>query len=125
MMDIFKRQITDLLTKKIMKLSYGTENKEIIRILMLESQKSDKYQNSLFYFMRYMSGNGENPVFETVRDVGCEFIYNEMVLFKFLFSIIPIGSFADNYDDFKAFGSTEDSELRRSFLHSYQITTSS
>jgi len=46
-------------------------------------------------------------------------------LFKFFFSIIPIVSFADYFDDYKAVSSLNDNELRSSFLHVYQIITTS
>ena len=76
-------------------VDYVIENKEIIRILMLESLKSGKHQNSLFRFMKFMIGDEKNPIFKTISDVGHEFVYSdEMVLFKFFFSIIPIVSFA-------------------------------
>jgi hypothetical protein len=48
-----------------------------------------------------------------------------MVLFKFFFSIIPIVSFAAYFDDYKAVSSLNDNELRSSFLHVYQIITTS
>ena len=38
-------------------VDYVIENKEIIRILMLESLKSGKHQNSLFRFMKFMIGD--------------------------------------------------------------------
>jgi len=107
-------------------VDYVIENKEIIRILMLESLKSGKHQNSLFRFMKFMIGDEKNPIFKTISDVGHEFVYSdEMVLFKFFFSIIPIVSFAAYFDDYKAVSSLNDNELRSSFLHVYQIITTS
>jgi len=107
-------------------VNYVVANKEVIRILMLESLKRGKHQNSLFRFMKFMSGNDENPIFKTIFNADQEFVYSdEMVLFKFFFSIIPIVSFAAYFDDYKAISSQNDDELRNSFLRVYQIVTTS
>lgn len=107
-------------------INYVIENKEIIRILMLESLKKSKHQNSLFRFMKFMSGDKIEPIFETISDVDHNFVYSdEMVMFNFFFSIIPIISFAAYFEDYKAVTSRSDDELRSSFLRVYQIITAS
>lgn len=107
-------------------IDYVIENKEIIRILMLESLKKGKHQNSLFRFVKFLSENETNPIYKTVSEADHDFAYSdEMVLFKFFFSIIPIVSFAAYFDDYKALSSLNDEELRSSFLRVYEIITSS
>ena len=107
-------------------IDYVIAKKEIIRILVLESLKKGKHQNSLFRFMKFMSGNDENPFFKTISSADQDFVYSEeMVLFKFFFSIIPIVSFAAYFDDYKAVSSLSDAELRRSFMRVYHIINKS
>lgn len=107
-------------------IDYVLQNREIIRILMLESLKKGKHQNSLFRFMKYMSGNDENPIFKTIFDADRDFIYSdEMILFNFFFSIIPVVSFAAYFDDYKAVSSLNEDALRSSFLRVCKIMTSS
>jgi len=93
---------------------------------VLESLKKGKHQNSLFRFVKFMSGNDENPIFKTISSADRDFVYSdEMVLFKFFFSIIPIVSFAAYFDDYKAVSSLDDDKLRSTFLRVYQIVTRS
>ena len=107
-------------------IDYVIAKKEIIRILVLESLKKGKHQNSLFRFMKFMSGNDENPFFKTISSADQDFVYSEeMVLFKFFFSIIPIVSFAAYFDDYKAVSSLSDAELRRYFMRVYHIINKS
>lgn len=107
-------------------IDYVIDNKEIIRILMLESLKNGKHQNSLFRFMKFMSGDEIEPIFETISDTDHNFVYSdEMVMFNFFFSIIPIISFAAYFDDYKAVTSRSDDELRSSFLRVYQLIAAS
>jgi len=107
-------------------VDYVLENKDIIRILMLESLKKGKHQNSLFRFMKFISGDEKNPIFKTISSADQDFVYSdEMILFNFFFSIIPIVSFAAYYDDYKAVSLLNDDELRKSFLSVYQVITGS
>ena len=107
-------------------VDYAVDNRNIIRVLMLESLKNGKHQNSLFRFVKFMSGNDENPIFKTISSADRDFVYSdEMVLFKFFFSIIPIVSFAAYFDDYKAVSSLDDDKLRSTFLRVYQIVTRS
>ena len=48
-----------------------------------------------------------------------------MTLFRFFFSVIPIVSFADYFDDFKAVSPLSGEELRNSFLSVYQAVINS
>lgn len=103
-------------------VDYVIDNKEVIRILMVESLKSGKHQNSLFSFMKFISGNEQNPIFKTISEADQDFVYtDEMVLFRFFFSIIPIVSFAAYFEEFKAVSSLSDEELRTSFIRVYQV----
>jgi len=107
-------------------VDFVIENKEIIRILMLESLKNGKHQNSLFRFMKFMNDDNNNPIFKIISSADHDFVYSdEMVLFKFFFSIIPVVSFAAYFDDYKAVCSLSDDELRNSFLNVYQIIATS
>lgn len=107
-------------------LDYVIEKKEIVRILMLESLKKGKHQNSLFRFMKFMSGNDVNLVLKNLSGKDQQLVYSdEIVLFKFFFSVIPIVSFAAYFDDYKAVSSLSDNELRSSFLHVYRIIMNS
>ena len=107
-------------------IDYVLNNRELIRVLMLESLKKGKHHNSLFRFMKFISGNDENPIFKTIFDADQDFVYSdEMILFNFFFSIIPIVSFASYFDDYKAASSLKDDELRSSFLRVCQIIINS
>mgnify|MGYP000223763063 CR=1 FL=1 len=103
-------------------IDYVIENREIIRILMLESLKSGKHKNSLFRLMDYLHGSEKNPIYKTITDVDQDFVFSdEMVLFEFFFSILPIVNFAAYYDEYKAASSLTDQELRESFLRVSQV----
>lgn len=103
-------------------VDYVLENRDIIRILMLESLKSGKHRNSLFRFMKFMDVNDENPIYKTIYSADRDFVFSdEMVLFRFFFSFLPIVSFAAYFDDYKALSSLNDHELRDSFLRVYHV----
>lgn len=107
-------------------VDYAVEHRDVIRILMLESLKSGKHQDSLFHFMDFMVNNEKNPIFKTISNADQDFNYSdEMVLFRFFFTIIPIVSFAAYYDDYKAASSLSDDELKNDFLRVSKIITSS
>lgn len=107
-------------------VDYVIEHRDVIRILMLESLKSGKHQDSLFHFMEFMVNNEKNPIFKTISNADKDFDYSdEMVLFKFFFAIIPIVSFAAYYDDYKAASPLSDEELKNTFLSVSKIITSS
>ncbi len=107
-------------------VDYVIENREIIRILMLESLKKGKHKNSLFHFLKFMDENNENPIFKTIHNADRDFVFShEMVLYKFFFSFLPIVCFAAYFDDYKEVSSLDDQELRESFLRVYRIVTSS
>lgn len=107
-------------------VDYAVEHRDVIRILMLESLKSGKHQDSLFHFMDFMVNNEKNPIFKTISNADQDFNYSdEMMLFRFFFTIIPIVSFAAYYDDYKAASSLSDDELKNTFLRVSKIITSS
>lgn len=107
-------------------LDFAIENRNIIRILMNESLKSGKHQNSLFHLMDFMANDDNNPIFKTISNADKDFNYsNEMVLFRFFYTIMPIVSFAAYFDDYKSASLLSDEELRSSFLRVSKIITSS
>lgn len=107
-------------------VDYALEKRSIIRILMLESLKNGKHQNSLFQMMDFVANNENNPIFKTISNADQDFAYSdEMVLFRFFFSIIPIVSFAAYYDDYKEVSALSDKELRASFLRVSKIIIAS
>lgn len=119
----FMQDISDFYERVV---DYVIENRDIIRILMLESLKSGKHQKSLFHFMDFMANNEKNPIFKTISNAYHNFTYSdEMVLFKFFFAIIPVVSFAAYYDEYKAASYLSDEELRSSFLRVSKIITAS
>jgi len=107
-------------------VDYVIEKREVIRILMLESLKKGKHQHSLFRFMKFMGGDKVNPILKSLSETGHDFDYSdEIILFQFFFSIIPLVSFAAYFDDIKEVSSLSDDELRRTFLRVYQIIAAS
>jgi len=107
-------------------IDYVFDNKEIVRILMLESLKNGKHQNSLFRFLKFISGDEIEPIIRTFSDAENRFVCSdEMILFNFFFSVVPIISFAAYFDDYKAVSSRRDEQLRRAFLRVHQIVTKS
>lgn len=107
-------------------LDYAIENRSVLRILMLESLKNSKHHNDLFKLMDLSKESNDNPIFKTIFEADKDFNYsNDMVLFKFFYSIIPLVSFAAYYDDYKEINRLNDRELRSSFLYSFQVIYSS
>ena len=61
-----------------------------------------------------------------MSETGHDFDYSdEIILFQFFFSIIPLVSFAAYFDDIKEVSSLSDDELRRTLLRVYQIIAAS
>jgi AcrR family transcriptional regulator len=107
-------------------LDYVIENRDIIRILILESLKKGKHQNSLFRFMKLIDINDENPIYKTIYNADHDFVFSdEMVLFNFFFSFVPMVVFAAYFDDYKVMSSLSHDDLRSSFLRVYHVITSS
>ena len=102
------------------------KNRHIIRILLLESLKSGKDQNSLFMLMDFVGGTEENPIFKSIAEADQDFAYSdEIVLFNLFFSFIPVLSFAAYFDDYKALSNLSDDLLKRAFLRVSQILATS
>ena len=96
-------------------VKYLIGQKEIVRILMLESLKNGKHQHSLFRFVDFMRNN--EKIIRTISEAEHGLVFsNDVVLFEFFFSIIPIISFAAYFDDYKEVSSLSDAELCNSFL---------
>jgi AcrR family transcriptional regulator len=105
---------------------FAIEHRHIFRILLFESLKSGKHHNDLFRLMEFSKDREDNPIFKTISEADRDFNYSEdIVLFKFFFSIMPLVSFAAYFDDYKKISLLSDAELRSSFLRSYQIISSS
>lgn len=103
-------------------LDFVLQNREILRILILESLKDGKYRNGIFRVMDFLKGDERNPIFRTIAETDKDFTTSEtLVCFKFFFSLIPLVSFAVYYDDYKNFNGLSDKELRASFLRAGQL----
>lgn len=104
---------------------FAIEHRHIFRILLFESLKSGKHQDALFRLMKLPKDEDDNPVLKTIAEADQDFNFSEdMVLFKFFFSIMPIVNFAVYFDDYKKTSLLSDAELRSSFLRSFQIISS-
>ncbi len=107
-------------------LDYAIVNRDVIRILMLESLKNSKYHNELFRLLNLSKSGDDNPVFKTIYDADRDFNYSDdMVLFKFFFSLLPVINFAVYYDDYRNISSLSDEEMRNSFLRSFRLIADS
>lgn len=103
-------------------LDYTLENREILRILMLESLKSGEHTQKLFQFMDITNAAEGDSIFDVISAADSDFQYSdEMILFKFFFSVIPVVSFAAYYDEYKKITKQRGEDLRRAFLHSFQM----
>lgn len=107
-------------------MDFALENKSIFRILMLESLKNSKHHNELFKFIDFTINNEDNPIYKTISDADSDFNYSDdMVFFRFFFSILPIVNFAAYYDDYKKRTSLSDKKLRDFFLSSHRTMLNS
>lgn len=107
-------------------LDYAIEHRDVIRILMLESLKNSKYHNELFRFLSLSKSSDDNPVFKTIYDADRDFNYSDdMVLFKFFFSLLPLINFAVYYDDYRGFSRLSAGDMRSSFLRSFRLIADS
>ena len=107
-------------------INVAVKNRQILRVLMLESLKSGKHSNALFQLIEFTKNSDHNPVFRTIAKADQGFTYSEdMTLFKFFFSIIPSISFAAYFDEYKRISGLNEDQLRRSLLRSFRIIISS
>jgi len=107
-------------------VDYVIEHRHIMRILMLESLKNSKHHYDLFRLLDLTNENENNPIYKTIWDADKDFNYSEdMILFKFFFSLMPCINFAVYYEDYKKRSSLSDQELRRSFLRSLKFIAAS
>jgi len=118
--DSFLDSMRDYYRKAV---SYALENRQIIRILMLESLKNSKHQNDLYLFLKLLNKNDNNPIYRTILNADRDFNYSEeFILYKFFFSMMPIINFAVYFDDYKNHSDLEEEELINRFLQSCQTT---
>lgn len=107
-------------------LDFVLEYKSIFRILMLESLKHGKHHKSIFQVLDLTKDDETNPIFKTISEADHDFSYSEeMVLFRFFFTTVPLITFAAYYDDYKEISGLSDSRLRELFLWSFQTTFTS
>ena len=100
-------------------LDFALKNRDILRILMLESLKDGKYRRNIFQALHLLKGEEENPVYKTLAEVDRDFTYSDdLVCIRFFFSLVPLVSFAIYYDDFQKLNILSGEELRASFLRS-------
>ena len=50
-------------------LDFALKNRDILRILMLESLKDGKYRRNIFQALHLLKGEEENPVYKTLAEV--------------------------------------------------------
>lgn len=102
-------------------LDYLLENRQLIRILLLESLKNSKHQADLFGFSDLMQKSSSNPLYKTIYDADQDFDYPDYIVeFKFFNSLMPMLSFAAYYDDWKRIRGITDEQMRESFLRSLE-----
>lgn len=107
-------------------VDFMIDNRYIIRVLMFESLKGGRYCDILFQLFNLTKEEDENPFYKTIYEADQDFTYSkEMILFKLLFSIIPIINFAAYYDNLKAITSLTDEKIRYLLLQSYKRVISS
>lgn len=107
-------------------VDFMIDNRYIIRVLMFESLKNGRYHDILFRLFNFTRDKNENPFYKTIYEADQDFTYSEeMMVFKLLFSIIPLVNFAAYYDNFKAITSWDDEKLRGLLLGSFQRLVSS
>lgn len=107
-------------------VDYVLEHREIIRILMSESLKQGKHQNSLFRFMKFIGGDKTEPIVKTLSKLDGGFVYSdEIILFGFFYTIMPILTFAAYCDDYREVSGQSVEHLRRAFLRVSQVVLSS
>jgi len=108
-------------------LDFVLEYKSIFRILMIESLKHGKHHKSIFHLLDHLTGDDEtNPIFRTIAEADRNFSYSEeMVLFRFFFTTVPLITFAAYYDDYKEISGLSDSRLRELFLWAFQTAFTS
>jgi len=107
-------------------LDFVLEYKSLFRILMLESLKHGKHHKSLFHVLDLTKDDETNPIFKTISEADPDFSYSEeMVLFRFFFTTVPLITYAAYYDDYKEITGLSDSRLRQLFLWAFQTTFSS
>ena len=63
---------------------------------MLESLKHGKHHKSIFHLLDHLTKDDEtNPIFRTIVEADRNFTYSEeMVLFRFFFTTVPLITFA-------------------------------
>lgn len=107
-------------------VDFMIDNRYIIRVLMFESLKNGRYHDILFRLFNFTRDKNENPFYKTIYEADQDFTYSEeMMVFKLLFSIIPLVNFAAYYDNLKAITSWDDEKLRGLLLGSFQRLVSS
>ena len=108
-------------------LDFVLEYKSIFRILMLGSLKHGKHHKSIFHLLDHLTKDDEtNPIFRTIVEADRNFTYSEeMVLFRFFFTTVPLITFAAYYDDYKEISGLSNSRLRELFLWAFRTTFAS
>lgn len=105
-------------------VDYLLTNRALARILMFESLKGGKHENSLFRLLELMDKNPGNPVYRTLQSTDEDFDYDEEpVFFQFFFSWIPLISIAAYYDEYKAKSRLSDERMKELTLRSLENLT--
>jgi AcrR family transcriptional regulator len=106
-------------------VTYLLENRQIIRILLLESLKNSKHRTKIFNVYRFLRKSDDNPLFKTIYDADHDFDYSDEILdSKFFFAIMPLLNFAAYYDDWKEVRGLNDAEMQASFISALDMLVS-
>lgn len=106
-------------------LDYVLENRRIIRIFLLESLSGGRYHREMLRLMNFGHEDSESLVGKNFAN-GKDFNYSdEMTIFKFFFSTVPLFTFAAYYDDLEKISALNAKKLRHAFLNSLQMLTAS
>jgi AcrR family transcriptional regulator len=107
-------------------LEYMLKNRQLIRILVLESLKNGRHHNDLFRFLDFFKESKDNPIYDTIWNADKDFSYPDMtVLYKFFYMIIPLVNFVSYFDDYLLISNKDEQELRKSFVNCYQLISAS
>ena len=99
-------------------LDFLFKNKQLIRIMMLESLKKGKHHNDLFRLLDFFKQSNDNAVYSTIRNADEDFTYSDTgVVFKFFYVTMPMISFVSFYYDYKFISGKSDQELKESLMY--------
>lgn len=106
-------------TEKV--VDFSLSNRGVVRIVIFESLKHGKHKNALFRLLDMLYNKNESPLYRTIWSRDHDFDYTpEAVVFKFFFGFFPVFNFAAHFDAYVQSSGLTESEVRDSFMRSYQ-----